>query len=264
MNGLAHINVELTSRCNKSCWMCGRRKIEKDYPDLAKWGDMPFEMVETIAKQVPSGVMVQLHSNGEPLLYPELKKAIRLFAHCHTGLDTNAKDLAARAYDLIGNIDTLTISIIPKDPERQDQIVQIERFLELKGDKKPLVTFRFLGQADDTVIRYLAVKYSCLSARRVLHSPMGSFNYSKKPVIPEFGVCTEILHKLSIDRHGSVSPCVRFDPEKKNVLANINDKKLKAIWQGQPRQWWIGYHKAGRRDKVKLCKDCHYWGCPIS
>jgi radical SAM protein with 4Fe4S-binding SPASM domain len=242
--------------------MCGRRKIEKECPHLVDWGDMPFEMVERIASQVPAGVMVQLHNNGEPLLYPRLKEAISLFSHCHTGLDTNAKDLAMRAYDLIDNIDTLTISIIPQDPERQEQVMQIERFLELKGDRKPLVTFRFLGDAHDTVINYLAIKHGCLTTSRVLHSPMGSFDYQKEPIKPEFGICTEMLHKLSIDRYGEVSPCVRFDPENKNVIANLYNRSLAALWNSVTREAWVKLHKQGRRDKVPLCKSCHYWGVP--
>ena len=28
MNGLSTVNIELTTRCSKSCWMCGRRKVE--------------------------------------------------------------------------------------------------------------------------------------------------------------------------------------------------------------------------------------------
>jgi MoaA/NifB/PqqE/SkfB family radical SAM enzyme len=262
LSGLSHINIELTSRCCKECFMCGRRKIEKDYPHLADWGDMPLDMVVKIADQVPAGVFVQLHNNGEPLLYPALKAALQLFTHCHTGLDTNGKLLAKKAYDLIGNIDTLTVSVIPKDPERQEQIVQIERFLALKGEKKPLVVFRFLGNAQETVINYMAVKHNCLMVHRVLHSPMGSFNYEKEPVKPEFGICTEMLHKLSIDRFGRISPCVRFDPEGLNILGKIGDDSLYKIWTGYKRNRWLSYHKKGLRKKVPLCKTCEYYGIP--
>ena len=50
-NGLLVVNLELTSKCNKNCWMCGRRKLEREYPNLVDWGDMDFELVQTIAEQ---------------------------------------------------------------------------------------------------------------------------------------------------------------------------------------------------------------------
>jgi 2-iminoacetate synthase ThiH len=43
LNGLFNINVELTDRCNKTCWICGRRKRERENPDLKLYyGDMDF------------------------------------------------------------------------------------------------------------------------------------------------------------------------------------------------------------------------------
>jgi radical SAM protein with 4Fe4S-binding SPASM domain len=204
--------------------------------------------------------MVQFHNNGEPLLYPDLQYAISLFSHCHTGLDTNGKALVERAFELIDVIDTLTVSFIPNDPERDDQLDQVERFLQLRGSKKPLVVFRILGQSDTEIVRYLAQKHGCLITHRVLHAAMGSWKYSSTPLIPEFGICTEILHKLSIDRYGDVSPCVRFDPKKINVLGDINEESLADIWQSEKRLRWVEYHKQGFRDKVPLCGPCEYYG----
>ena len=96
--GLAVVNVELTSRCNKSCWMCGRRKIERDYPELVlKYGDMDFNLIEKIAEQLPPNIVVQLHNNGEPTLYPQLGDAIKLFDEQITSFDTNGKLLVKKA-----------------------------------------------------------------------------------------------------------------------------------------------------------------------
>ena len=90
LGGLANINVELTSRCNKSCWMCGRRKIERDFPELTlDYGDMEFEMVREIARQLPPHIVVQLHNNGEALLYPRFGEAAELFARQITNVVTN-------------------------------------------------------------------------------------------------------------------------------------------------------------------------------
>ena len=50
LSGLCNVNVELTSRCNKDCWMCGRRKVERGYPELTlKYGDMDFDLVRKIS-----------------------------------------------------------------------------------------------------------------------------------------------------------------------------------------------------------------------
>src|SRR3989338_2486137 len=93
-NGLTTVNVELTSICNKNCWMCGRRKVDREYPKLAmKYGDMDFALVKSIARQLPSGIVVQLHNNGEPLLYPRFKEAVKLFNRQIRCMDTNGSPL---------------------------------------------------------------------------------------------------------------------------------------------------------------------------
>lgn len=259
MNGLASVNIELTSRCNKSCWCCGRRKIEKENPALADWGDMDFTLLTKIARQVPIGVTVQLHNNGEPLLYPHLGIAFVLFKDHLTGLDTNGKLLNARRDDIIDRIDTLTLSVIQDDPEGDEQWESARRFVDYKGTRRPMVTVRLLGNVP-------ARRWQSLSkniARRVLHSPGGSFKYEKAPTLPEIGICLEALHKLSIDRKGNVSMCVRFDPYGRGILGNLEDGlTLSEIWYGKKRKDWLELHKTGQRDKIPLCSVCEYWGVP--
>ena len=80
LDGLSTVNIELTSRCNKCCWMCGRRKVDRLYPELKKnYGDMDFKLLETIEEQLPDDIVIQFHNNGEPLLYPRLNDALKLF-----------------------------------------------------------------------------------------------------------------------------------------------------------------------------------------
>ena len=58
-DGLAIINIELTSLCNKSCWMCGRGRIEKEYPELVtEDGHMDLNLLKNIAAQLPSNIVV--------------------------------------------------------------------------------------------------------------------------------------------------------------------------------------------------------------
>ncbi|OGV63241.1 MAG: hypothetical protein A3K19_13030 [Lentisphaerae bacterium RIFOXYB12_FULL_65_16] len=262
LSGLANINVELTSRCNKNCWMCGRRRIEREYPELAlRYGDMEFELAERIAGQLPPGVVVQLHNNGEPLLYPRLGEAIALFRDQITQFDTNGKLLLDKAHEIIGVLDTMAISVIENDPESEAQLAIIEEFLSLKGDRKPYTLLRLNGAIDERKYDRLGLVY----ARRALHSPMGSYQYQRAaPTVPEVGICLDFLHHLAISADGSVSICVRFDPLRLGVLGNVRDRALAELWNGPKRAEWLECHKRGLRSQVPLCSYCHFWGVPTS
>ena len=175
-NGLSTVNIELTSQCNKNCWMCGRRKIEREYPEITiEYGDMDFELVKSIAKQLPTGITVQFHNNGESLLYPSFREAVSLFHRQIRCMDTNGKLIVKRADDIIGNLDTMTVSTFENDEEGDEQYELIKKFLEIKGSRNPNVVIRCLGEME--LERYK--KLDCIIATRVLHSPMGSFKYKK-------------------------------------------------------------------------------------
>lgn len=258
-NGLTTVNVELTSRCNKNCWMCGRRKTDRDYPEIAlKYGDMDFGLVKKIAKQLPSGIVVQLHNNGEALLYPNFGNAAKLFHKQIRGLDTNGKLIVEKAKEIIGNLDTLTISVIENDPEGDEQYKLVKKFLKIKKGAKPRMVYRCLGNVDSK--RY--ERLEGMIVKRVLHNPLGSFKYQKEPTIPEIGICLDILNHMVINRLGKVSICVRFDPRGLGVIGDANKTSLADIWNGLERKKWLKYHIEGKRNKVSLCSKCEYWGVP--
>jgi radical SAM protein with 4Fe4S-binding SPASM domain len=258
-NGLTTVNVELTSRCNKNCWMCGRRKVDRDHPELAlKYGDMDYSLVESIAGQLPEGIVVQLHNNGEPLMYPRLKDALGLFSRQIRCMDTNGKLLTQMSADVIGNLETLTISTFENDTDADEQYGLIEKFLKIKGGMKPHVIIRCLGNVD--VEKYK--KFGCIIATRILHSPMGSFNYQKKPTVPEIGICLDLLNHLVIRHDGKVSICVRFDPKGAGIIGDCTKIPLADIWNGPQRNEWLRLHIEGKRGNVPLCSACEFWGVP--
>ena len=260
LHGLSNINVELTSRCNKSCWMCGRRRVEKDYPELIlEYGDMDFELVKQIARQLPANIVVQLHNNGEALLYPRFGEAVRLFNKQITNIVTNGKLLVKKADEIICNLDTLTISVIENDSEENEQFEIIEKFLGLKGEEKPFTILRLNGEVDPEKYK----RFNLLMATRVIHSSMGSFNYKKKnPTIPEIGICLDFLHHLAINGKGIASICVRFDPKGLGVIGDVTNESLEDIWNSPKRIEWLQYHKEGKREKIPFCSYCQFWGVP--
>lgn len=260
INGLTTINIELTSRCNKDCWMCGRRKIDKEYPEIKlNYGDMDFELVKSISKQVPENIVVQFHNNGEPLLYSRFGEAVRLFNKQIKNIVTNGKLLLEKSDEIIDNLDTIAISIIENDTESDDQYEKIIKFLELKKDKKPNIILRLNGEINNEE-RYTSLGLIC--ARRNLHAPEGSFNYKKDSTIPEIGICLDFLNHLAINKDGDVSVCVRFDPKKLGVLGSIKNESLLDLWNGHLRNKWLEYHKRGKRKEIPLCSYCQYWGVP--
>lgn len=258
-NGLSTVNIELTSRCNKNCWMCGRRKIDRDYPNIAlNYGDMDFKLVKSISEQLPDKILIQFHNNGEPLLYPKFGDAISLFSKNIKCIDTNAKLIVDKSDEIINKLDTMTISIFQDDPEQDEQYECVKQFIDLRGDKKPNLIYRCLGKVD--IKRWSELPG--IVATRILHNPLGSFKYEKNPTVPEVGICLDILNHLVIDRFGRVSPCVRFDPKRIGVIGDLNKQTLLEIWNGPERKKWVEYHKQGKRNKIALCSYCEFWGVP--
>lgn len=258
-NGLTTVNVELTSRCNKNCWMCGRREMENKYPELTiKYRDMDFSLIKSIARQLPSGIVVQLHNNGESLLYPEFKNAAKLFNRQIRCIDTNGKLILEKAQDIIGNLETLTISTFENDEDADEQYALIKKFLKIKGQERPNVIIRCLGEMNIDKYR----KLNCIIATRVLHSPMGSFKYKKNPTVPEIGICLDLLNHMVIRSDGKVSICVRFDPRRIGIIGDCTKTPLVNIWNSPKRIKWLKYHIGGKREKVPLCSYCEFWGVP--
>ena len=261
-DSLAVINIELTSFCNKdTCLMCGRRKIEREYPELVDWGHMPFDLVEKIAKQLPSNIITSLHNNGEPTTYPRLGEALQLFKKQIRHFDSNCKLIVEKADEIIDNLEALTVSVVQDDIDDDEQYEIVKQFLDIKGEKKPTMTYRLLGNINK---RERWERLPGLIANRTIHSPMGSFEYKTRPTIPEHGLCLDLLTHLAIDRYGKVSPCVRFDPKRLGIIGDVNKTPLIDIWNGPERKEWIQAHLEQRRDKIPLCSYCTFYGVATS
>jgi len=260
MIGLTTVNIELTNVCNKSCFMCGRRKVERDYPDLAQTYnvEMPFELLETIKQHIPEGIVVQFHNNGDPTCYSRLGDALDLFSKNIRCFNTNGKLIVEKANEIINHMETLTISVIPNDPEGDEQYELVQKFIKLKGSRPPYLVYRLLGNVDGS--RYHELPG--LICTRILHSPMGSFEYTRKVTVPEIGVCLDLLNHCTIDVYGNVSTCVRFDPHRYGQLGNIKFLTLTEMWNGEKRQSLIKEHLKGNRSANKLCEQCSFYGCP--
>ncbi len=261
LNGLSQVNIELSSRCYKSCSFCGHQdpKINKKL----EYGDIDRVLLLSIRDQVPDGIVIQMHRDGEPLVYPYLDDALFLFRNHITSIVTNGKKLVEKAEQIIDHCDTVTVSVFRGDPDGASQLDILSEFLKLKGDFRPQVMVKIVGDLEaDRLKQYHALNVRIIT--RPLHVPEGSFHYVRRsPPVPETGICMDFLHHPSIDWQGNVYVCNRLDGEDQGLLGNLRVQSLSDIWNGPKRMEWLAAHRMGRRDLASsLCAKCEYWGVP--
>jgi hypothetical protein len=265
LNGLTQINVEFTSRCSKNCWHCGRRERDRLH-GIENYGDMDIALIQRIAAQVPEGITIATHNNGESMLHPRFGDGVALFKDkgCFVYTVTNGKHLIEKYDQIVNNLDAVSISVIENDEEteRSFQFETLREFLAKKGNRKPFVTLRFVGNLENEE-EYLEL--GLIVVRRTIHQPKGSVGYRKHATIPECGVCWDFMTRLAIDRFGYVSCCVRFDPEGQLRLGNLDLMTLEECWTSIKRTNMRNLHVSGKRNIIPYCGDkCEFWGVPTS
>ena len=261
LTGLQQLNVELTSRCSKKtvCACCGHQD-RKTNPNL-KFGDIDFALLEKIRAQVEPGIIISCHRDGDSLDYPQIEEALTLFDGFAISLVTHGERLNERAKYIIGNCTTVTVSIVPKDPDRAIQLESIRGFLAQKGDHAPMCQLKFVGHIENPE-EYEALGVPIIN--RALHSKKGDWNYVRaEPPIPEIRVCLDFLSRPTVDWRGNFYACNRLDPNDDGLLGNLNVSTLDDLWNGPVRAKMMKAHLAGRRDLAGgLCSKCEFYGIP--
>ena len=263
LSGLSQINIELTQACDRRtlCIFCGHQDPAIHF--AAAYKPMPFELLEKIAVQIPVGVVVQFHRDGEPTAYRRLKDALSLFANHITSIVTHGENLVKRADDIIGNCASLTVSMFKGDPDGQLQTDVLKEFLFMKREQRPIVNIKVVGELPiDRDVYSLGVPV----IRRVLHNPDGNYHYAQRdPTVPEHGICLDFLSHPSVDWQGRLFVCNRLDAEDKGLLGDLKEHSLDDLWNSPKRLEWLEAHKRGRRDQASpLCKDCLFYGVPTA
>lgn len=262
LNGLAQINIELTAACDKRtlCAFCGHQN-DKINPN--RKGEMPFALLCKIRDQLPKGMVVQLHRDGEPTHYSRLGAALLALSPFIVSIVTHGENLAEKAQEIIDRCTTVTVSVFKGDPDGGRQYVNIRDFLRVKGDRQPQLNIKIVGDMTDE----MESLYGTLGVpiiRRLLHVPQGNHKYFRRsPTIPEHGICADMLHHPSIDWRGRLFICNRLDVRDEGLLGDLNTQSLDELWNGEKRREWLDAHKRGRRDlAAPLCHNCTFWGVP--
>lgn len=250
---ISSVNIDLTNECNKKCWICHKTKYGNNNPVE----HIDFNLLKRISKELPKEIVIYFHYYGEPLLYPKLGEGISFFNNQITNIVTNGKLIIDKYEEIVGNLDTLCISIFEKDPEQKEQFDIIKKFIERKKEKKPLTILKIIGNVNPEEYNQFN-KYALITRRTLFQKRIK--NIRLPSLMPEYGICSDFLYKPLINRNGDLSICCRFDPNKLGVIGNLNDNSLQEIWNSKKRKKWLEYHVTGHREKISLCKDCNFWG----
>lgn len=248
------LTIELTNRCNKSCWFCGRAEKRKN--NELELGDMDVGLFKKIIKQY-KGDILQFSRDGDPLLYENLIDIGHLSKRYFTNIVTNGILLWEKFF-FLKNFDTITVSVTDRDLE---QFISIKNFTFLTDKPKVLIKFVSSEKLVDWEHAYKLLGLQVM--RRIIHDPQGDWEYkSGEQLIPEIGVCQDFLMKPSINWKGEFFICNRFDPEKKGKIGDVTKQTLEEIWNSEERARMLDAHRRGKRSEVELCKNCEFWGIP--
>jgi len=258
--GLAQLNIELSSRCDKThlCPMCGHQ--DQAINPIA-YGEIDYALLEAIREEVTPGIVISFHRDGEPTAYSRLRCVLTLFSGFCVSLVTHGLNLTRCAEAIIGRCTTVTVSVFRGDHDAAAQLHALQAFLREKGDRPPQVQVKIVGDMNqDGIEEYEALGVRVI--RRLIHVPIANSKYAHRvPTIPEVGICLDALHRPSVDCTGRVYLCNRLDPARHTQIGNLYENTLAEIWNGPVRMKMLEAHQTGRRDLANdLCKTCEFWG----
>lgn len=248
----SELNLELTSRCQKYCWICNR------WRDGIEKGDISFDLLKIIEPQLNNNMIIHFHNNGEPLLYPYLKETFELFNRQIKHFDTNGIALLNRAPDIV-EADIISVSIIENDPIGSSQLDTLHEYLSIKPHRQKVIA-RCVGNIDDDRMEYIK-SLDIPIVKRILHHKSGRSNYTKEVIKPEDFICRDFLNHPAIDYKGNFYICVKYDPNKEGVLGNLYMNTIEELWYSEKRMKMLESHIQNRND-IEFCKNCEYYGIP--
>lgn len=246
------INIELTSHCQKKCWICNR------WRDGLEKGNIDFKLLQKIEPQLDENIIIHFHNNGEPLLYPYLEETFNLFTKQIKHFDTNGILLVDK-FKEIKKADIISVSIIESDPEGYSQLDVLSFYLKIKPERQKVVA-RCVGNIDSTRM-YLIEKLNIPIVKRILHHPSGRNSYTKEVIKPEDFVCRDFLNHPAIDYKGNFYICVKYDPKGEGIIGNVYNNSIKELWYSEKRMKMLEQHIQNRND-IEYCRNCEYYGIP--
>jgi MoaA/NifB/PqqE/SkfB family radical SAM enzyme len=270
------VGLELTSRCNLRCGMCPLPVLRRPYEDMEWW------LVEKAEREIHGmGLGLKwLHEMGEPLLYPRVDDAIRLFPEA--SLSTNGmlltREMGQRLLD--ANLRRLRICLDSVDAE-------VYPHLRTGGDWQTVVdlTREFLDLAKGHPIR---IEIQKMRSRMTLEETVDDFRrlfdlrcYRNAKVIEK--TCEGLDVNEETDLHGKFYGCVQgafftwlviyadgrvthccYDAHGDQVFGDLKEQTLTEMIGSERFETMYNAFRKGDLSALPRCAECFKHGSDSS
>jgi len=263
-----NVDIESSSKCNLKCEHCFRQ-----YMDMNEYDFMPMELYRKIVDECAKYKLYTLKFSmrGEPTLHPGIvemvdyakKRGIK-----EVWVNTHGGQLTEKMVEgfIKAGLDCLTVSFdglgemyesIRIPLKYENNLKNLKMLMDTRNKlkaKKPILKVQSLWSAiRDNPEEYLNVMGSIVD--KVSYNL--DFDYENIHFRPDPDyVCYRLWQRLAITSRGDVLKCPS-DFEKDEILGNVSDKTIKAIWdtrQEEERQ----KHLNGERLDSIACRKCHH------
>jgi MoaA/NifB/PqqE/SkfB family radical SAM enzyme len=266
------IGLELTSKCNLRCGMCPLPVLRRPYED------MEWPLVEKAEREIHGlGLKLKwLHEMGEPLLYPRIGDAIRLFPEA--SLSTNGLLLTEKIGQTLldANLRRIRICVDSLNPEVYPQ-------LRTGGDLEKLIelTRKFLVQAQGQPIR---IEIQRMRSRLTVDESVDDFKklfelkrFKNARVIEK--TCEALDVNEETDLHGKFYGCVQgsfftwivifadgrithccYDAHGDQVMGDLKVQSLQEIIEGERFAAMNRAFEARDLSQLPRCAECFKHG----
>ena len=274
-----HVFIDPSAACNFSCKFCFNHDKIRSFHDIMK-----MELFNKIADdltQFPKKLKtIKMYGFGEPLLNKNLPEMVSILKKLNVTdrveTTTNGWWLTPEKTDQIINagLDRIVISVDGLSSVQFQQItgkkVDFKEYVEniqyLYDHKENCVvhvktTSEISDGWEDHFFNTFGDICDEISIENIV-SLWPNIDINTNPTkniydkeIRPVETCPYIFYHMTVHANGQVSSCF-VDWERKNIIGNVNDKSLVAIWKGSQLKRIRTDHLLGQRKKHEICKDC--------
>lgn len=286
------VNFELANDCNANCLFCRSAQGEiYDQNPLGSGqpiprGRMPFELYEELLRQVRDRLlMAVLYMNGEPLLYKDLARAIRLATDLHvaTMIATNGQLLTAdRSREILdAGIDFVKVAASGFTQEVFSRQVRRGDIEKIKENLRDFVRINRQGRYGAVLlVDFIEYAYNAhqSAAMREFCDELG-IQMNVRPgnikgleqeepqrtalPLPLKVPCDWLWKVLAVNWNGELLPCCDFalwSGSRSYETYRVGTTSLAGIWNGPQARRLRTVHATTGRSAIPVCAGCHRRG----